>query len=499
MVLIKQTGKTDYERIFHPRKIAILGVSTEGMGFGSGILIALRAIGFEGEIFAVNPKGGTFAGSDVYRSVEDIPGEIDFAIIAVSAKAVPASLEACRKKGAAGAEILSAGFKELGTPEGIALEEEIKKVADRGFRVIGPNCFGIYCPRSGLTLLPGPDLSRESGPVAFLSQSGGMGIDFANEGKSIGVRFSKMVSFGNGADLRETELLAYLGDDPETHVITMYVEGIEDGDQFFSTLKSVSRRKPVIVYKGGLSAAGRRAVVSHTASMGGSRVIWNSILKQTNAVQVEDMPEMAQAALAFSFLPKRAYRNLTVLGGGGALGVAAADAAEAFGLAFPPFAPDTVRRMMEILPKPGSSAGNPVDVANPFVSPEILEKCLRIGAEDDRIDLQILISLLGHYKNMSRMFGKPLRDVAPYEELAERVGKAASETGKPVMVIISNPRRSLDHMDVVETVELARQAFLKRGVPVFDDLRNGLRALSHVNQYAGAAGQTDKQSDGERK
>jgi len=388
----------------------------------------------------------------------------------------------------AGAEILSAGFKELGTPEGIALENEIKRIATRGIRVIGPNCFGIYCPRSGLTLLPGPDLSPETGPVAFLSQSGGMAVDFANEGKSIGVRFSKVVSFGNGADLRETELLAYLRDDPETRVITMYVEGIEDGDQFFSTLRSTSRKKPVIVYKGGLSEAGRRAVVSHTASMGGSRAIWNSILKQTHAVQVQEMPEMAQAALAFSFLPQRVYRNITLLGGGGALGVSAADAAEGFGLSFPPFAPETVRRMMDILPKPGSSAGNPVDVANPYVAPEVLAKCLQIGAEDDRIDLQILISLLGHYKNLSRYLGKPLRAVAPFQELAEGVQRVAVESGKPIVITINNPRRSLDHLDVVETVELARKAFLDRGIPVFDDLRNALRALSHVNEYASTAG-----------
>jgi acyl-CoA synthetase (NDP forming) len=267
----------------------------------------------------------------------------------------------------------------------------------------------------------------------------------------------------------------------------MYVEGIEDGDQFFSTLKSAARKKPVIVYKGGLSEAGRRSVVSHTASMGGSRAIWNSILKQTRAVQVQDMPEMAQAALAFAFLPQRVYRNLTLFGGGGALGVSAGDAAETFGLSFPPFASETVRRMMAILPQPGSSAGNPVDVANPFVDPAVLCECLRIGAQDDRIDLQILISLLGHYKNLARYLGKPLREVAPFEELAEGVRKVAAETGKPIVITINNPRRSLDHLDVVETVELARKAFLERGIQVFDDLRNALRAISHVNEYAETA------------
>src|SRR4030066_298128 len=150
-----QTTREDFERIFHPQRIAIVGVSTENAarGFGTGMLTALKAMGFEGNIFPVNPKGGNFAGLKIYKQVEDIPEKIDFA---------------------------------------------------------------IYCPRSGLTLLPGPDLSRQSGPVAFLSQSGGMAIDFAHKGKWMGIAFSKIVSFGNGADLRETELLRYLADDQET-------------------------------------------------------------------------------------------------------------------------------------------------------------------------------------------------------------------------------------------------------------------------------------------
>jgi acyl-CoA synthetase (NDP forming) len=233
--------QTNFERIFHPQRIAVVGVSTEGTGFGSGIVYSLNAMGFAGEIFLVNPKGGVLNGTPILPSVADIPGTIDLAIIAVQARAVPEVLEVCRQKGAAGAEIFSSGFKEMGTDEGILLERQIVQIAKRGIRVIGPNCFGIYCPKSGLTVLPGPDLSRESGPVGFLSQSGGMAIDFANTGKSIGLRFSKMVSYGNGADLRETELLRYLADDPETGVITLYIEGIADGEAFFAAIRQAAR------------------------------------------------------------------------------------------------------------------------------------------------------------------------------------------------------------------------------------------------------------------
>ncbi len=477
---------TDFERIFHPGRMAIVGVSADGsIGFGNGILVACRAMGFAGEILPVNSRGGTFAGQELYRSVDDIRGEIDFAVIAVPAAAVPDALEACRRKGAAGAEVITSGFAELGTPEGIALERRIKEIAAAGIRVIGPNCFGVYCPRSGLTLLPGPDLSRESGPVAFLSQSGGMSIDLAHTAKWMGIRFSKVVSFGNGADLRETELLRYLGDDPETGVIGLYVEGVEDGDAFFAAAREVATHKPVVVCKGGLSEAGRRAVVSHTASMGGSRAIWSSVLRQANAVQVQDMAEMAQACLAFSMLSARAYRGISVIGGGGALGVTAGDAAEANGITIPLLGPELRARIGAVLPQPGSSPGNPIDVANPFFPPAGLREVLALAAEDERVELQVVTSLLYHYKSQASALGKSVVDVAPFRELAKVAGDVAEETGKPVVFVLPSLKRGLDDLDVLEVLARARAALLDRGIPVFDDIADALRAVGHLNAYYG--------------
>jgi len=478
---------TDYERIFHPRRLAIIGVSADenGVGFGAGMLKVIMSMGFEGEIFPVNPKGGTIAGLNIFKSVEDIPGNIDFAIVAVTARHVSAALEACLKKGAAGAEILSSGFSELGTSEGRDLEKQIQEIAARGIRVVGPNCFGIYCPASGLTMLPGPDLSRKSGPVAFLAQSGGMSIDFAHAGKWMGVRFSKVVSFGNGADLREAELLHYLADDPETQVISMYIEGIKDGEAFFREIKAAASKKPVIVYKGGLSSAGARSVASHTASMGGSRTIWQSILKQAGAIQVNDSEELAQVNLAFSLLPKKSFNSISVVGGGGAIGVTACDTAEHYGIDIPPLSADLKARIEEVLPKPGSSASNPVDVANPFVGPQILKQVLLGAAEDQQIELQIIVSLLFHYKTIARMFGKPVTEVTPYRELAQAVRDVADQTGKPIIAVLPNAKKGLDDMDITELIALTRQEYIQRGIPVFDELHDAIRAIAHMNTYYG--------------
>jgi acyl-CoA synthetase (NDP forming) len=466
--------------------MAIVGVSSEvGFGFANGMLLACRAMGFAGEILPVNPKGGSFAGQTIFRSLDDIPGEIDFAIIAVPAAAVPEALEACRRKGAAGAEVLTAGFGETGTPEGRDLEQQVREVAARGIRVVGPNCFGIYCPRSGLTLLPGNDLSRETGPVAFLSQSGGMAIDLAHLGRWTGLRFSKVVSFGNGADLREAELLRHLADDPETGVIAMYVEGVTDGSEFFDAIREAGRRKPVVVLKGGLSKAGGRAVVGHTASMGGSRAIWSGVLRQVNAVQVHDLEELAQACLAFSLLPPRAFRGISCVGGGGALGAAAGDAAEACGLAVPAF-PDALRRRIEaILPRPGSSAPNPIDVANPFVPPEVLGRVLRLAAEDARVDLQVLVSLLYHYKSQAQAMGVPVATITPFTALAEEVAAVRTDTGKPVVMVLPDLKRGPDDLDLAKMMARAREEFSGRGIPVFGAIGEALRAVGHVNAYYG--------------
>ncbi|MCK9275334.1 MAG: CoA-binding protein [Syntrophales bacterium] len=471
------------ERIFNPRSIAVVGVSTKGTGFASGIMVSLKAIGYEGTMYPVNPRGGSYLGFDIYRRIEDIPGEIDFAIIAVPASSVAEALESCRKKGAAGAEILSAGFSELGTEEGIALEREITEVARRGIRVIGPNCFGLYCPKSGITLLPGPDLSRKSGPVAFLSQSGGMSIDFAHLGKWMGVMFSKVISFGNGADLRETELLDYLCNDPETGVISMYTEGVNDGEAFFEALAKTALIKPVVIYKGGLSKAGSRAVASHTASMGGNKVIWESVLRQCNAVQVRSLPELAQTSLAFARIPEGTYNRITVMGGGGALGIAACDAAERMNITIPRLKEEISESILALLPKPGSSALNPIDVANPHVPPQVLKEVLLKAAEDDSVDLQIMIQLFYHYKVLSSALGVPVKEVTPYRELADAVADVVRATRKPVVLVMPNNKQDANSLDVEEMRRDARAAFLEKGVPVFDELDDALRAITHVSKY----------------
>ena len=472
------------DRMFAPQSIAIVGVSAEGFGFGRGILLSHIAIGCKCKLYPVNKKGGSIAGMTIYPSIEAIPDTIDFAIIAVPAHMIPSAVESCRLKGAVGVEILSSGFRETGTSEGIALEEELQTIAGRGIRVIGPNCFGIYCPKSGLTMLPGPDLSRKPGGVALLSQSGGLSVDFAHIGKWRGINFSKVVSFGNGCDLRETEMLHYLAQDPETKVICMYIEGVSDGREFLSALKETAVKKPVIVIKGGLSNSGSRAAASHTASLGGKRTIWEAALRQCNAVLVENLEEMTDTALAFSLLPAGEYRGCSVAGGGGALGIAAADAAETFGLAVPRLREDLQAAILEVLPKPGSSPANPIDIANPFVSPAAIKDILLYAAKDENVDIHILIQLLYHYKSLQSSLGNVrLKEITPSRELAKACSEAMETGGKPVMLVLPNFKQEEDAIEIEEVIRETRRLFTEAGMPVFDDVKNALRAIAAVSGY----------------
>ncbi len=474
------------KRIFEPGAVAVIGVSAEGFGFGRGILLSLKTIGFNGALYPVNPRGGVIDGCTAYRTVEEIPGPIDLGIIAVPAKHVPAAIESCLSKGAAGVEILSSGFSETATQEGTDLENEIARIAAKGIRVIGPNCFGVYNPRSGLTLLPGPDLSREPGPVAFISQSGGMTVDFAHIGKWRGIRFSTMVSFGNGVDLRETELLDYFGSDPDTGVIGLYVEGLRDGRSFFDALKSVSSRKPVIICKGGRTDSGGKAAMSHTASVAGSSEVWNAVMRQCNAVPADDLDALCDIALAFTSLPRGTYRGVSLIGGGGAIGVAAADSASMLNMKVPEFGDELKASIEPHLPRPGSSARNPVDVANPYVSPASMKEILLNAARCPEVDIQIVVQLLYHYKSLSILMpGAALDDVIPINEFADTFSLAVAETGKPVVLVLPEHKQELEALDIATVTRQARSLYAKRGIPVFGTVEQALHAIHAVSDYYG--------------
>ncbi|HMK65037.1 MAG TPA: CoA-binding protein, partial [Thermodesulfobacteriota bacterium] len=237
------------DELFHPRSIAIIG-APRGMKAGAVFLAGLLDQGFSGPIYLVNPKAAEINGIKTQASIGDIPGPVDLAIILVPNTSAVEAVRECADRGIKGAVLFTAGFKETGTPAGLALEKEMVRIARAaGMRLIGPNGMGLYCPKSSLSFFPG--VSKEPGPVGIISHSGSLANILGGIAPQKGIRFSKVISSGNECDLTAADFLSYLGNDPDTRLIGGYIEGIKHGPDFLKALSQASLNKPVIIWKVG--------------------------------------------------------------------------------------------------------------------------------------------------------------------------------------------------------------------------------------------------------
>ncbi len=477
----------DFAPIFYPKSLAIIGASNDLAKFGNIILSALLEIGFAGKIYPVNPDGQEINGLKVYPSIKEIPDEVDFAIITIPAPLVLNTLKDCLQKGVKGVEILTSGFKETGTWEGQRMEEEISGLARQGMRIIGPNCFGIYCPESGLTILPGQNFLRESGPVGFLSQSGGLCADLGQIAKGLGMRFSKMVSYGNGCDVAACDLLEYFFADPQTEIIGGYIEGVDDGPRFLRILRENRGKKPVILWKAGLTHSGSQAVMSHTGSLSGSEKVWSAALKQAGVIQVESAEELIDTIYAFLYLPPSTGSRVAVMGGGGAISVAASDTLERLGLAVPPFSPDIFQKLKSSFPPVGNSLRNPVDLGNPMIPPHMLKIVMEAAGQDERIDtlivIQILFYILFQVRHRLKMDDRPLRQFSFQPQLLKACQEITAKYKKPIILVLPDITTDAGMIDLEVEWRRERDIYQQAGFPVFRTLDRAARALRNFINY----------------
>jgi len=243
----------DLQPLFHPTSIALAGVTVNNpQHWTRTFLDSLLEFQFERPLYLVNPRGGEIRGIKVYQRLADIPQNIDYVISTVPAKSGTGLIEECAHKGVKAVHFCTAGFSETGEEEGVRLEAQLADLSRKtGIRIIGPNCMGIYCPESRISF--NIDFPKESGPVGFISQSGGNTAGLIRQVMSRGVRFSKVVSYGNACDLNETDFLEYLATDSETKIIGLYIEGVKDGRRFRQTLQKAAEEKHIILLKGGIS------------------------------------------------------------------------------------------------------------------------------------------------------------------------------------------------------------------------------------------------------
>jgi acyl-CoA synthetase (NDP forming) len=474
--------------MFYPRALAVVGVSRHETKFGSLFLQALLDFGFKGNIYPVNPAGTEILGLRTYPSLRDIPEPVDLAAIMVPAHLVPAVLEDCLARGIRAAEVFTSGFAESGDERATALQRELTLIARRGIRIIGPNCFGIYCPGSGLTLLPGGDFPRESGPVAFISQSGGHAVEFARGARGRGIRFSKVISYGNGCDVNEADLLEYMRDDDETEIVAMYVEGPREGRRFAQLVRDLAPRKPIVIWKAGLTRTGARAVQSHTGSLGGEEAVWGALFKQTAAVPVHSLEELADTVLAFLHLPASTGRRVGVVGGGGGVSVSAADACDRVGLDVPPFDEDVQQKLRQILPAAGTSLRNPVDIGVPLVPPQAFERVLESVASADCVDT--IIATQAVFYVLQGAFGPPPSERERFlQGLIESTVRVRDRFGKPIVIVLPVGGDEVEMVQPEKGRREIRDQYLSMRIPPYPTLERAARAVANVATYYAKAAQ----------
>ena len=457
--------------IFHPRSIAIAGVSSkEGAGFGGGGFVSsLQEIGFRGPIYLIHPTAPAIRGLKCYPSLRDIPDEVDYVISSVNARNVPALLEDCIAKGVRVLHLFTAGFTETGDIERAKMEQAVvARAHSAGIRLIGPNCMGLYVPNARLAMMNGQ--IAESGPVGMVSQSGMNAGEFVRYALPRGIRCSKVISFGNGADLKAADFFDYLTDDPETEIIVAYLEGIQDGPRLARAIRRAGAAKPLAILKSGRTEAGSRAASSHTASLAGSLQIFDGLCRQAGAVRVESLEELVDVAVTFRFVRHLNGPNVVVVGGGGGASVLAADDLDAAGLKVPALLPETQEELAKVTHEAGTSVRNPIDTTSLWEE-GAFEATLLPCAKAANADVVLFHTSFGG--------GPVARQVDARSRIprqVESIRRVMEETGTPIVVAV-RPSVTADAFELAtEFQDLAWRA----GIATYPSIARAAVALSRL-------------------
>lgn len=452
------------DRAFNPKCVAVIG--------DNGRLRWLRNQStFQGKLYSVqiSPeqiKAIEALGIKNYTSLLDVPEEVDLAIVAVPRKVTPQILDDCIKKGIAAAHLFTAGFKETDTEEGKRLQETlVARAKEANFYLIGPNCMGIFNPAIGLRQ---NDVQYVGSPgaVGFISQSGAHAVNFSVEAHQEGLDINKSVSFGNGAVLDAPDYLEYFAHDDGIKVIGMYLEGVHDGKRFMSVLRETSRIKPVVIWKGGRTREGQRAIASHTGSLSIGQTIWETAVSQCGAINVYDLEELIDTLKALLYLPPIQGSRVGIAGGSGGQSVAITDAFAESGLEVPRLSHESYKELGEFFILIGSGYGNPIDIGG--ANRPQTKRIIGILEKDANVDnLAFVVTV--------RTDGRTTVQIA---DDAAMVIDIKRKTSKPVIAI--NPVYISNNPERAKEISSRLQA---DGVPTFNTFERGARALKNALDY----------------
>lgn len=468
------TGKvTSLDVIFHPESVAVVGASPGKSG--QLFLDSILACNFPGKVHAVNSRGEDISGLKAYTSLGDIPGTIDYVVCCIPAPAVPQLVRDCAAKDVKALSVFTAGFSEIGTPEGKRLEEEVARLArETGVRVIGPNCLGVYSPRARFSYTS--DFPNDGGEVAFICQSGGNSVYTTRAAVYRGVRFSKVISYGNACDVNECELLEYLATDDETRVVAVYIEGVKDGPRFCRALRRVASIKPVVVLKGGYTTAGAHAAASHTGSLAGSDQVWDRLLHQTGAIRVYSLEELVDMLVTISLLPVPQGRRVGIFGGGGGASVLGTDDWAKFGFGLPPLPAPIMEELRQSVPtEAGLILHNPIDLSSFAYSERFYDLIKKLLTYEGFVDLSIIHIGFGQ----AAWFSTSVFD-AEINFFRDAVTRIRSEIDRPLALVMQYLITGWDWQKGIEDLQ---RGCADAGIPVYYSMASAARAVDRLLRY----------------
>jgi len=444
------------DHFFRPHSVAVVGASRDPEKLGYAVLANLINAGFPGPLYPINPKADEILGHTAYPSVLDVPDPLDLAVIVIPYQFVPPALEQCGQKGIPAVVVISAGFREAGL-EGLAREMELIEIARKyHVRLIGPNCLGVIDTSTPLNATFAAGMPPK-GPIAFMSQSGALGtavLDIAMAGR---LGFSRFASLGNKADVSEIDLLEAWGDDADSRVILIYVEGLPDGQKFMQVARQVSRHKPIVAIKSGVTASGSRAVSSHTGSLAGSEAAYKAAFEQAGVIRAPSMEALFDYARAFAYQPLVKGDRIGIVTNAGGPGILATDALEHAGLEIPRLSPETAEALSADLPG-AASVANPVDVLGDALA-DRYEHAIRLVLDDPKVDGLIVI-----------VTPQAMTEI---EQTAHAVGRMAQGATKPVLGCFMGEARIAAGIDVL----------WQYGVPNYPFPERAATALAAMSAY----------------
>jgi len=482
----KSTNSIQWEKLFNPRGVGIVGASYNPTG--GGLFARVMQGRIRSPLYLFNPRlaGKELFGYPVYNSLLDIPEDkpIDYVILGVKAKLCPQLLEEAGQKGVSFVTIFSSGFGEVGNEN---LEKEVLKVAEKyNIRIIGPNCLGVYDPHAGLYF--GTEQSKKAGNFGGVFQSGGLAVNVAQLAVSYGCYISSIISVGNQIDLAHPDFLEYFNTDERTAIIGLYLENLkslEKGRQFFEAAKKCNlNRKPVILWRAGYGESTKSAIMSHTGGLAGNNKIWEAVAKQTGCCLVHNSNELAALASALKLVSLPKSRNVGIIGIGGGSTIEAADALENHNLKIPRLSAKSIRKLGRFLPDVNTNVNNPIDLGGQGAMPNVYYRVIIALEKDPNIDAIVFIKdperFHGLQERILGSMGGAFKNLDLNKEFIKFIVKAKRVCSKPIICVMLKISEGFHQYKSRYKFKLK---LLNRNVPVFESVDLAGAVLDHLNNY----------------